>query len=98
MKIIKCSKCNEFSKTEPYCEHCNQLLFTEETRKQEVLQSHNERLAKPKVDHPVLKAVKAMQNHRFFVVQMIGHLLYGIGFVVFSIISFIAWLVAAIAA
>lgn len=98
MKIIKCKSCKQFSTTEPFCEYCHRLLATEEIRKQELLKSHNDRLSKPKENHPILEIVKTMQKHRFFVVRILGNLFYGIGFVIFSIISVIAWLLAAIAA
>lgn len=94
---IKCRQCGEFNTNDTLCLACNAPLKTEKLHQSTIEKQHKERVSKPFEPPKAMIVLKQWRQHPNFLLKSLGHLLYSIAFVIFAVVSSIAWLIATFA-
>lgn len=94
---IKCKQCGEFNTNDTTCLTCGAPLKTEKLHKTTMEKQHKERVSKPFEPPKILIILKQWQKHPNLFLKGLGYLLYSIGFVLFAVVSSIAWFIATVA-
>lgn len=95
---IKCRKCGVFSTNSDYCKNCGHLISYAKKRELKIEKEKKERIAieKNKLENP--NWVERLKKHPNILFKAIGWVLYS-GFLVLTAIgTFIAWIIAMVAA
>ncbi len=90
----KCPKCNFMNVNNDVCEKCGEILSykkKQELREQKMLQ---EQIIKLKQEKEQPSFIERMKTNRFFLVRVIGYILYSAVVVISVIGAGIAWLTA----
>lgn len=93
----KCIKCEAFT-THETCEFCGTSIRTEKTALKEINESYKKRISLPSEESKFIKYINKFKNHNNIIIRLISWLIYSVFFVLFMIVSAIAYLIATIAA
>ena len=87
----KCPECGTWNKDEENCTECGTLISPILIEEERERKREKARFRPPtKFD----KFIEGWKHSRFFVLKALYYVLYTIGFIVFGIMSFFAWLAA----
>lgn len=93
----KCLKCGEFTNNET-CEFCGTPIRRENTVLREINESYKKRISLPSKENKFIRFINKCKKHNNIIIRLIAWLIHSVFFLLFTIVSAIAYLIAAIAA
>src|SRR5690554_588618 len=94
----KCLKCGEFTKNNETCEFCGTPIRTENTVLREINESYKKRISSPSKENKFIKFINKYKKHNNIIIRLIAWIIHSVFFLLFTIVSAIAYLIAAITA